>query len=41
MIVYDMISDERSAACWYAEGGRLMAVQLYVLIVIFIICVKL
>ena len=41
MIIYDIAYDEPSATCWYPEGGRSMEVQLYVLIVIFIICVKL
>ena len=41
MIIFDMIYDEFPATCWYPEGGRLMEIQLYVLIVIFIICVKL
>ena len=41
MIIYDMVYDERSTTCWYPEGGRLMEVQLNVLIVILVICVKL
>ena len=41
MIIYDMVYDERSATCWYPEGGRLMEAQLNVLIVILVICVKL
>ena len=36
-----MVYDEHPATHWHPEGGRLMDVQLYVLIVIFIICVKL
>ena len=43
MIIYDMVYDEPPLINpgWYPEGGRLMDVQQYVLIVIFIICVKL
>ena len=41
MIIYDLVYDEPPATCWYQEGGRLMEIQLYVLIVIFINCVKL
>ena len=33
-----MVYDEPSATCWCPEDGSLMAVQLYVLIIIFIIC---
>ena len=40
MIIYDIVCDEPPASCWHPEGGRLMDVQLYVLLVIFIICVK-
>ena len=41
MIIYDMVCDEHPATCWYLEGSRLMEVEPYILIVIFIICVEL